>query len=111
MRPQAAAGAAGGVAPEDADIVAHIQRTGDIPAKLGDWVGTRGSQLWIEGFSLTPRDGVAAADVEYQAVLGRLKNPKDPMHEFLRSHKILVLKPQMATGAKLYYNGLDGSVR
>jgi hypothetical protein len=22
-----------------------------------------------------------------------------------------VLKPQMATGAKVYYNGLDGSVR
>ena len=70
-RPQAAAGAAGGVAPEDADIVAHVQRTGDVPAKLGDWIGTKGSQLWIEGFSLTPRDGVSAADVEYQAVLGR----------------------------------------
>ena len=43
--------------------------------------------------------------------LGDLKNPKDPIHDFLRNHKVLVLKPQMATGAKLYYNGLDGSVR
>jgi tetrathionate reductase subunit B len=43
--------------------------------------------------------------------LGDLKNPKDPIHEFLRTHKIQVLKPQMATGAKMYYNGLDGSVR
>ncbi len=40
-----------------------------------------------------------------------LKNPKDPVHEFLRTHKVQVLKPQMATGAKVYYNGLDGSVR
>jgi Fe-S-cluster-containing dehydrogenase component len=40
-----------------------------------------------------------------------LKNPKDPIHELLRAHKVQVLKPQMATGSKLYYNGLDGSVR
>ncbi len=39
-----------------------------------------------------------------------LKNPKDPVHEFMRTHKIHVLKPQMATGAKVYYNGLDGAV-
>ena len=44
-------------------------------------------------------------------VLGDLKNPKDPIHEFLRTHKVQVLKPQMATGSKAYYNGLDGSVR
>jgi tetrathionate reductase subunit B len=40
-----------------------------------------------------------------------LKNPNDPVHEFLRTHKVHVLKPQMATGSKLYYNGLDGHVR
>ncbi len=40
-----------------------------------------------------------------------LKNPDDPIHEFLRSNKVQILKPQMATGAKVYYNGLDGSVR
>jgi Fe-S-cluster-containing dehydrogenase component len=43
--------------------------------------------------------------------LGDLKNPRDPIHDFLRTHKVHVLKPQMATGAKLYYSGLDGSVR
>ena len=43
--------------------------------------------------------------------LGDLKNPEDPIHEFLRDHKVQVLKPQMATGSKVYYNGLDGSVR
>ena len=40
-----------------------------------------------------------------------LKDPKDPVHEFLRTHKVQVLKPQMATGSKTYYNGLDGAVR
>jgi Fe-S-cluster-containing dehydrogenase component len=44
-------------------------------------------------------------------MLADLKNPSDPIHEWLRTHKVQVLKPQMATGAKLYYNGLDGSVR
>jgi Fe-S-cluster-containing dehydrogenase component len=43
--------------------------------------------------------------------LADLKNPKDPIHDFLRTHKVQILKPQMATGAKVYYNGLDGSVR
>ena len=40
-----------------------------------------------------------------------LKNPKDPVHEFIRTHAVHVLKPQMATGAKVYYNALDGVVR
>ena len=40
-----------------------------------------------------------------------LKDPNDPIHDFLREHRIQVLKPHMATGAKVYYNGLDGSVR
>ncbi len=43
--------------------------------------------------------------------LADLKNPHDPVHEFLRTNAIQVLKPQMATGSKLYYAGLDGSVR
>jgi Fe-S-cluster-containing dehydrogenase component len=43
--------------------------------------------------------------------LGDLKNPKDPIHEFLRTNSVQVLKPHMATGAKLYYRALDESVR
>jgi Fe-S-cluster-containing dehydrogenase component len=39
------------------------------------------------------------------------KNPKDPVHEFLRHNMVQVLKPYMATGAKVYYKDLDGSVR
>ena len=43
--------------------------------------------------------------------LGDFKNPHDPIHAFVRDNDIHVLKPQMATGAKAYYKGLDGSVR
>ena len=43
--------------------------------------------------------------------LGDLKNPRDPIHEFLRTHKVQVLKPQMATHPKAFYNGLDAAVR
>ena len=40
------------------------------------------------------------------------RNPKDPIHEFfLRTHAVQILKPYMATGAKVFYNGMDGSVR
>ncbi len=43
--------------------------------------------------------------------LGDLKDPNDPIHDFLRDHTVHVLKPQMATGPKVYYNALDGAVR
>jgi Fe-S-cluster-containing dehydrogenase component len=40
-----------------------------------------------------------------------LKNPNDPVHAFLKANAVHVLKPQMATGAKVYYRALDGAVR
>jgi len=43
--------------------------------------------------------------------LGDLKDPKDPIHRFLLENKVAVLKPQMATGSKAWYKGLDGAVR
>jgi hypothetical protein len=48
-----------------------VQDFGDVEATLGEWVGGRGSGRWIEGFSLTPRLGVAVEDIECRAVLGR----------------------------------------
>ncbi|MBW4090625.1 MAG: hypothetical protein HIU82_05890 [Proteobacteria bacterium] len=60
--------------PADIEMVAHVQRTGDVGARIGDWLGTRGSKLWIEGFSIAPRGSLPAAaaeSLEYQAVLGR----------------------------------------
>ena len=43
--------------------------------------------------------------------LADLKNPNDPIHEFLKANTVQVLKPHLATGAKNFYHDLDGSVR
>ncbi|MBV8615488.1 MAG: hypothetical protein JOY66_17215 [Acetobacteraceae bacterium] len=67
----AAQGAGSRPTPANADVVAHVQRMGDLGAAFGEWMGTRGSRLWIEGFGIAPREGVAPSDIEYQAVLGR----------------------------------------
>ncbi len=56
---------------EGAEVVAHLQRLGDVGTGFGEWMGTRASRLWIEGFGIAPRGGIAASDIEYQAVLGR----------------------------------------
>ncbi len=53
------------------EMVAHIQERGDVGAMLGEWLGERGSKRWIEGFGLSPVRAIAAADIEYQAVLGQ----------------------------------------
>jgi hypothetical protein len=53
------------------DMVAHIQGRGDVGALLGEWLGEPGSKRWIEGFAVAPTHDISAADIEYQAVLGR----------------------------------------
>jgi hypothetical protein len=53
------------------EMMAHVQRMGDVTCDLGDWLGVKGSRQWVEGFGLAPRDGIALTDIEYQAVLGR----------------------------------------
>jgi hypothetical protein len=73
-KPEAAAAPAGAlpaVAAEPPAVMAHVQSTGDVGGGLGAWIGTKGSRLWIEGFGVTPPAGVAAAELEYQGVLGR----------------------------------------
>jgi hypothetical protein len=52
-------------------VMAHVQRMGDVGCSLGEWLGLKGSHQWVEGFGLAPLEGVAAEDLEYQAVLGR----------------------------------------
>ena len=53
------------------DVMAHIQRMGDVGCKLGEWLGVKGSRQWVEGFGMAPLAGLAPEDLEYQAVLGR----------------------------------------
>jgi hypothetical protein len=60
-----------GPAVSKAEVVAHIEGVGDVDGKVGDWVGMRGSGRAIEGFGLTPRQGITPDDFEIRAVLGR----------------------------------------
>ena len=57
--------------PDQASVLAHIQRSGDVPGRLGEWMGKQGSRAWIEGFAIAAPAGLAADDLEYQALLGR----------------------------------------
>lgn len=58
-------------APEVMDVLAHIQTRGDIGAKFDQWLGEPGSGHWIEGIAVAAPEGIAAADISYQGVLGR----------------------------------------
>jgi hypothetical protein len=69
--PNAAVAAPPPAPQQEPEIVAHVQRTGDVGSMLGEWIGTRGSKAWIEGFAVKPLQGIEAEDIEYQAVLGR----------------------------------------
>jgi hypothetical protein len=64
-------GLAGGPSVSRAEVVAHIEGIGDVDGKVGDWVGIRGSGRAIEGFSLTPRQGITSDEFEIRGVLGR----------------------------------------
>ena len=56
----------------DAEIAAHLQMQGDVAGRLGEWVGERGNERWVEGFSISPKHaGISPQEIEYQAVLGR----------------------------------------
>jgi hypothetical protein len=59
------------VAKDRMDVIAHIQGRGDVGTKFGDWLGERGSNSWIEGFSISAPEGFDPASISYQAVLGR----------------------------------------
>ena len=56
---------------DKAEVAVHINRMGDVLGLVGDWVGEQGSQRWIEGFLVSPKNQIAPGDIEYQAVLGR----------------------------------------
>jgi hypothetical protein len=58
-------------APVRADVMAHIQTRGDVPATFGTWLGERGSNNWIEGIAIYAPEGIAAEHLSYQGVLGR----------------------------------------
>lgn len=51
-----------------AEILAHIQRQGDLRFPDSNWAGAVGQRLWIEAFSITPVEGIAAEDLEYKGL-------------------------------------------
>jgi LPS sulfotransferase NodH len=51
-----------------ADIVAHVRNVGDVTGVCGAWIGKPGSGMWIEGFSISPRQGISAGDIEYLGI-------------------------------------------
>jgi len=55
----------------DPEVMAHVQRVGDLGGMIGDWIGTKGSKNWVEGFGMAPKAPLKPEDVEYQGVLGR----------------------------------------
>ncbi len=69
--PPAEAAPAAPEPPGKPEVAAHVQRRGDVLTRLGDWMGVRGSQNWIEGFAIAPSRFVEPTDIEYQAVLGK----------------------------------------
>jgi len=58
------------VRPVTAEIVAHVHNVGDVTGACGTWIGVPGRGLWIEGFSIAPRQGIAAEDIEYLGITG-----------------------------------------
>ena len=61
---------ASALASEPLQLLAHVERDGDVAVLGGLWAGQPGSRGAIEGFSITPNDAIEPDDIEYQAVLG-----------------------------------------
>lgn len=51
-----------------AEILAHVQRQGDLRFADSNWAGAVGQKLWIEAFSITPVDGLSPDDIEYKGL-------------------------------------------
>lgn len=50
------------------EILAHVQRQGDVRFADSNWAGAVGQRLWIEAYSITPVEGLAPADIEYKGL-------------------------------------------
>lgn len=50
------------------EILAHIQRQGDVSFPDANWAGAVGQRLWIEAFSIVPLEGIAPEDIEYKGL-------------------------------------------
>jgi len=53
------------------DITVHVRNKGDQRGSLGEWVGERKKNFWIEGYTIKTPAGLESSDLEYQAVFGK----------------------------------------
>ncbi|MCW2240795.1 glycosyltransferase [Azospirillum canadense] len=51
-----------------AELLAHVQRQGDLRFADSNWAGAVGQRLWIEAFSITPVEGLSPEDIEYKGL-------------------------------------------
>lgn len=54
--------------PPRLEILAHVQRHGDLRFADTNWAGAVGQKLWIEAFSITPVEGLSPEDIEYKGL-------------------------------------------
>ena len=52
----------------ETEVVLHIERQGDRRFPGKGWIGTRGSRLRIEAFSIRPAETLVARDIEFKAL-------------------------------------------
>jgi hypothetical protein len=50
------------------EMVLHIRGRGDVHFFDADWAGRLGSGLWIEAFTILPRNALAASAIEYKGL-------------------------------------------
>jgi hypothetical protein len=70
VHPHLGAGAPPALPSEPLQLIAHVERTGDVSAEGGSWAGQPGGGA-LEGFSIALSPPFRPDDIEYQAVLGR----------------------------------------
>ena len=51
-----------------AELVLHIRGRGDVHFFDANWAGRLGSGLWIEAFTILPRNALAASAIEYKGL-------------------------------------------
>jgi uncharacterized protein YjdB len=50
-------------------VLAHVQNRGDVTGSEGEWVGTKGKSLQLEGFAISFTSAVPSLDLQYMAHL------------------------------------------
>jgi hypothetical protein len=100
--------------PPTNSLLVHVQTVGDVSGAFGEWVGTRGSKNWIEGFAIAAPAGLAPQDLSYQAILSPTwRSPEFSAGDYCGSRGVglplvgflISLSPRARRDFKLRYHG------